>query len=69
MNDKTINEFGVRMYGLFKVPYFPVGSSTSSALRNGLTTPAPQVHWKIKMAAINGKTRYISTNSRKNKGL
>ena len=32
-------------------------------------TPAPSVHLKIKMAAINGKTRYIKTISRKNRGL
>ena len=32
-------------------------------------TPAPSVHLKIKMAVINGKTRYISTISRKNRGL
>ena len=32
-------------------------------------TPAPSVHLKIKMAAINGETRYITTISRKNRGL
>ena len=32
-------------------------------------TPASSVHLKIKMAAINGKTRYISTISPKNRGL
>ena len=32
-------------------------------------TPAPSGHLKIKMAAINGKTRYILTISRKNRGL
>jgi len=31
--------------------------------------PTPRYILKIKMAAINGKTRYISTISRKNKGL
>ena len=30
-------------------------------------TAAPSVHLKIKMAAINGRTRYISTISRKNR--
>ena len=35
--------------------------SRSSALRH--------VHLKIKMASINGKTRYISTISRKNRAL
>ena len=32
-------------------------------------TAAPSVHLKIKMAAINGRTRYISTISRKHRGL
>ena len=30
--------------------------------------PAPSVHLKIKIAAINGNTRYITTISRKNRG-
>ena len=34
-----------------------------------IPTPAPSVHLKIKMAAINGKARYITTISRKNRGL
>ena len=36
---------------------------------NRLPTPAPSVHLKIKLAAINGETRGISTISRKNRGL
>ena len=34
-----------------------------------IPTPAPSVHLKIKMAAINGRTRSISTIPRKNRGL
>ena len=35
----------------------------------GAGVPAPSVHLKTKMAAINVKTRYISTISRENRGL
>ena len=35
----------------------------------GAGAPAPSVHLKTKMAAINVKTRYISTISRENRGL
>ena len=47
---------------LSTVPYFSVRLSRSSALPYRLPSclSAPSVHLKIKMAAINGKTRYIS---------
>ena len=57
---------------LFTVLYFSVRSTRSSALRYGLLktpTPAPSVHLEIKMTVIDGKTRYIQTISRKNRGL
>ena len=45
-------------------------SRTESNLGKSIkSTPAPSVHLKIKMAAINGKTRSISTITRKNRGL
>ena len=69
--ETACNKFSFR---LFTVLNFSVRSSRSSALRFGLhlawsPTPAPSVHLKIKMAVINGKTCYISTISRKNRGL
>ena len=58
----------------FTVLYFSVRSSRSSALRFKLhlawVSKLLRVHFQeIKMAVINGKTRYISTLSRKNWGL
>ena len=48
-------------------------SRTESNLRKSIKstspTPAPSVHLKIKMAAMNSKTRSISTITRKNRGL
>ena len=49
---------------LFSVLYFSVRWSRSRALRYGLPS-CMTVHLKIKMAAINGTTRYISTISLK----
>ena len=70
---------------LFTVLYFSTRLSRSSALCYGLPSSHDcllggggglrgselfvKVHLKIKMAAINGKTRYISTISRKNRRL
>ena len=59
---------------LLTVVYFSVRTTRSSALRYGLLsclsvkttalipTPAPSVHLKIKMAVIDGKTRYIQND-------
>ena len=62
-------------FRLFTVLYFSVRSSRSSALRHGLSsclrvkTTSVHIHLKFKAAIINGNTRYISTISRKNRGL
>ena len=65
-------EIQINWHRLFTVPYHPVRSSRSSALRCGLPSCMSvkfNYYLKIKMAAINGRTRYISTISRKNRGL
>ena len=68
----------LRKFRLFTVLYFPVRSSIRAAILQcqnylggggclgGIPTPALSVHLKIKMASM---TRYISTISRKNRGL
>ena len=56
--------FGLEKSSVFTVPYFSIRPSRSKT-----PTPAPSVHLKAKMAAINGETRGTSTISRKNRGL